>query len=118
MDFLHFLEEWDFGTDDNILQTPEAAIVQLFVEAKRHQPSIIFIPSLGQWATNLSETARATVRALLDGIPPSDPILVLAIVDGPLDHLPHDVKAWFGFGQENRIELQSPSAVRVFLSGV
>jgi len=94
------------------MQTPESTIVQLFVEAKRHQPSILFIPSLSQWVLNLSETARATVRALLDGIPPSDPIMLLAIVDGPLDVLPPDVKAWFGFAQENRIRLFAPTAVR------
>lgn len=91
-------------------RTPEAAIVQLFVEAKRHQPSIIFIPSLAQWSYTLSETTRATARALLDGIPPSDPILLLAIVDGELKTLPPDVRAWFGFGDENRLELGEPKA--------
>ncbi|TXT10690.1 hypothetical protein VHUM_02195 [Vanrija humicola] len=91
-------------------RTPEAAIVQLFVEAKRHQPSIIFIPSLAQWSYTVSETTRSTARALLDGIPPSDPILLLAIVDGELDTLPPDVRAWFGFGDENRLKLGQPKA--------
>lgn len=83
--------------------------MQMFVEAKRHQPSIIFIPSLAQWSETLSETARSTTRALLDGISPSDPVLLLAIVDGPLDTLPGDVRAWFGFSDENRIQLGTPS---------
>lgn len=81
----------------------------MFVEAKRHQPSIIFIPSLSQWAETLSETARSTTRALLDGISPSDPVLLLAIVDGPLSTLPGDVRAWFGFSDDNRIQLGTPS---------
>ncbi len=83
--------------------------MQMFVEAKRHQPSIIFIPSLGQWSETLSETARSTTRALLDGISPSDPVLLLAIVDGEIATLPPDVRAWFGFSDDNRIQLGAPS---------
>ncbi|KAK4684702.1 ATPase family AAA domain-containing protein 2, partial [Tremellales sp. Uapishka_1] len=112
---LHHLEGFHVQSFDlatlmsDSARTPESALVQLFVEAKRHQPSILYIPSLTQWAYTLSETARSTVRALLDGIPPSDPILLLAIVDGPITDLPKDVRNWFGFSQENRIELSSPS---------
>ncbi|EJT48969.1 TAT-binding protein [Trichosporon asahii var. asahii CBS 2479] len=91
-------------------RTPEAAVVQLFVEAKRHQPSVIFIPSLAQWAHTISDAARSTTRALLDSIPPSDPVLLLAIVDGPLSSIPSDVRKWFGIGDESRIEIGKPSA--------
>jgi hypothetical protein len=97
-------------------RTVEAGLVQLFVEAKRHQPSVIFIPSLGQWASAISDTARSTLRALLDGVPASDPILVLALVDGALKDLPRDVRAWFGLGKENRVTLETPSSVRVLCS--
>lgn len=88
----------------------EATIVQLFVEAKRHQPSVIFIPSLSQWASAVPELARSTFGALLDGIPPSDPILLLAMADSPWTDLPADVKAWFGFARENKIALDFPNA--------
>ncbi|BEI93938.1 uncharacterized protein CcaverHIS019_0603970 [Cutaneotrichosporon cavernicola] len=112
---LHHLEGFHVQSFDlaslmgDSTRTPEAAIVQMFVEAKRHQPSIIFIPSLGQWSETLSETARSTTRALLDGISPSDPVLLLAIVDGPVSTLPPDVRAWFGFSDENRIQLGAPT---------
>lgn len=118
---LHHLEGFHVQSFDlatlmsDSTRTTEAAIVQLFVEAKRHQPSIIFIPSLSQWSATVSETARSTTRALLDGIPPSDPVLLLAIVDGELSSLPSDVRSWFGFGHENRLELNAPSAVRAYL---
>ncbi|WWD22907.1 hypothetical protein CI109_107402 [Kwoniella shandongensis] len=112
---LHHLEgfhvqSFDLGTlmgDSN--RSVEAAIVQLFVEAKRHQPSVIFIPTLSEWSETISHTARSTVRALLDGIPPSDPILLLGMADGPLDELPSDVRDWFGFAPENKIELALPT---------
>ena len=86
----------------------EAALVQLFVEAKRHQPSIIYIPSLNSWSETLSDSARSTFRALLDGVPPSDPILVLGVAEG---EIPEDVRGWFGWDTESNVELVAPTAV-------
>jgi SpoVK/Ycf46/Vps4 family AAA+-type ATPase len=114
---LHYLEGFhvqslDLGTlMGDSARTVEAGLVQLFVEAKRHQPSVIFIPSLIQWASAISDTARSTLRALLDGVPASDPILILALVDGELRDLPRDIRQWFGLGKENRLSLDTPSSV-------
>ncbi|KAH9061999.1 AAA-domain-containing protein [Lactarius vividus] len=113
---LHHLEGYhvqnlDLGTLlSDSTRTSEAAIVQLFVEAKRHQPSIIYIPSLLGWCGAVSETARSTVHAMLGTLAPTDPILLLAIVDGPFTSLPRDVRAWFGPTRENRVEVTNPSA--------
>jgi SpoVK/Ycf46/Vps4 family AAA+-type ATPase len=87
----------------------EAAIVQLFVEAKRHQPSVIYIPSLVGWCAAVQETSRSTVRAMLDTLSPTDPILLLAIVDGDFASLPRDVKSWFGSTKGNRVAVTAPS---------
>lgn len=87
----------------------EAAIVQLFVEAKRHQPSVIYIPSLMGWCAAVSETSRSTVRAMLDTLAPTDPILLLVVVDGHFSELPHDVKGWFGLLKDNRVQFTPPS---------
>jgi ATPase family AAA domain-containing protein 2 len=91
-------------------QTTEAAIVQLFLEAKRNQPSVVYIPSLVGWCAAVSETSRSTVRAMLDTLAPTDPILLLAIVDGAFASLPRDVRAWFGPTKENRVVLEAPGA--------
>jgi SpoVK/Ycf46/Vps4 family AAA+-type ATPase len=88
--------------------TIEASIVQTFNEAKRHKPSVLYIPSLSQWADTVSESARATFKSLLDGIAPSDPILLVAICEEPFQQLPRDIRAWFGFTKENRIQLVAP----------
>lgn len=92
-------------------KTTEAALVQLFVEAKRHSPSVIYIPSLVGWCAAISETARATVRAMLDTLAPTDSILLLAIVDGKFSTLPRDVRAWFGPTaiKDNSVEILAPS---------
>ncbi|KZT13243.1 AAA-domain-containing protein [Laetiporus sulphureus 93-53] len=113
---LHHLEGYnvqslDLGTLlSDSTRTPEAAIVQLFVEAKRHQPSVIYIPSLLSWCTAVSETSRTTVRSMLDTLSPNDPVLLLAVVDGPFTSLPRDVREWFGPMRENRVELRTPNA--------
>jgi ATPase family AAA domain-containing protein 2 len=91
-------------------QTTEANIVRLFVEAKRHQPSVIYIPSLMHWCSAISETARSAVRAMLDTLTPTDPVLLLAIVDGPFSSLPRDVRSWFGATARHRVELSAPNA--------
>lgn len=98
----------------------EAAIVQLFVEAKRHQPSIVYIPSLIGWCAAVSEASRSTVRAMLDTLAPTDPVLLLAVVDGPFMSLPRDVRAWFGPACDNRIAFGSPTPLQreEFFDGV
>ncbi|KZT35228.1 AAA-domain-containing protein [Sistotremastrum suecicum HHB10207 ss-3] len=111
---LNWLEDFhvqslDLGTLlGDSTRTAEAAIVQLFVEAKRHQPSVIYIPSLLGWCSAVTETARTTMRSMLDTLSPNDPILLLAIVDGPFSSLPRDVRKWFGMAlraeSSNRVD--------------
>ena len=46
---------------------------------------------------------------MLDTLAPTDPILLLAVVDGRFSDLPRDVKAWFGPMKDNRVELPTPT---------
>lgn len=93
------------------MQTVEAALIQLFVEARRHQPSIIYLPSLSIWSHTISDSARSTFNALLEGIPPSDPILVLGMAED--EDVKEDVWAWFD-SDEGRVDLALPAEVRLF----
>lgn len=47
---------------------------------------------------------------MLDSLSPSDPILLLAVVDGSFSYLPRDVRIWFGATKENRIHCSHPGA--------
>ncbi|GAA5899592.1 uncharacterized protein JCM6883_005268 [Sporobolomyces salmoneus] len=115
---LHHLEGFHVQTLDlatlvsDSSRTMEAACVQLFVEAKRHKPSILFIPSLLTWCTSVGETVRSTIKGLLDSLDPSDPILLLAVVDGSMKDIPPDVRSWFGFVKGNRVVLDKPNAAQ------
>ncbi|KAG8730893.1 hypothetical protein FRC11_005564 [Ceratobasidium sp. 423] len=112
---LHFLEGYHVQSMDlatlvgDSTRTIEAGIVQLFVEAKRHKPAVIYIPSLLGWCAAVPETARLTMKSMLDSIASTDPILLLAICDGDLASLPSDVREWFGFSRENYVQLLSPT---------
>jgi hypothetical protein len=91
-------------------QTVEAACVQLFTEAKRHKPSILYIPSLTVWASAVTDTVKATIKGLLDGLEPAEPVLLFAVVDGPLSEIPADVRSWFGFVRSGRVAVRGPTA--------
>lgn len=105
-----FVQSFDLGSlMGDATRSVEAAIVQTFVEAKRHQPSIIYIPAFIQWISALSDVARSTVKAMLDSMSSSDPIVILAVLEGSLDLLPRDVREWFGHSGENRVNILPPS---------
>lgn len=113
---LHHLEGFHVQTLDlatlvsDSTRTMEASCVQLFIEAKRHKPSILFIPSLVTWCASVGETVRSTIKGLLDGLDPSDPILLLAVVDGHFSDVPADVRSWFGFVKGNRVIIGKPTS--------
>ncbi|CEH14670.1 aaa-domain-containing protein [Ceraceosorus bombacis] len=123
---LHHLEGYHVQSLDiasllgDSARTPEAAIVQLFVEAKRHKPSVIFIPGLAQWATSSSDSVRSTVKALLDGLSPADPVLLLAVAEEPVELLPRDVRSWFGYLDDNKVQIEAPGveARRMYFNDV
>ncbi|KAF8596521.1 AAA-domain-containing protein, partial [Ceratobasidium sp. AG-I] len=115
---LHHLEGYHVQSMDlatlvgDSTRTVEAGIVQLFVEAKRHKPSVIYIPALIGWCAAIPEAARLTMKTMLDTISPTDPILLLAVVEGDLVSLPQDVRGWFGFSRENYVPLAAPTAIQ------
>lgn len=53
-------------------------VFQIFVEAKRTSPSIIYIPSIGLWWETVGPALRATFLSLLSSIPAFAPIFLLA----------------------------------------
>ena len=52
------------------------------------------------------------IRAMLDLLSPTDPILLLAISDASFS-LPSDVKAWFGITRATRIPMAAPLPMRI-----
>lgn len=106
---LHHLEgyhvqSFDLGTlFSDSTRTPEAAIIQLLVEVKRHTPSVIFIPNIDTWFLSLSPAAISTFMAFLRNLNPTDAVLVLGILeaDDDMSELNPAVQSLFGYSSEN-----------------
>ncbi|SCU98645.1 LAMI_0F15676g1_1 [Lachancea mirantina] len=85
---LHHLEHFNVQKLDlgNLMsdstRTVESAITQIFIEARRRQPSILYIPDTELWLRCLPEGAILTFASLCRSLKSSEQVLVLAIANG------------------------------------
>ncbi|XP_068426543.1 ATPase family AAA domain-containing protein 2-like isoform X2 [Clinocottus analis] len=98
---LHALEKFTVYTLDMAVlfgasaTAPEETCAQIFVEAKRTSPSVLYIPHIGQWWETVGPALRATFLCLLRSIPPFAPILLLATSNLQYDQLSIEVQELF-----------------------
>ncbi|CUM54410.1 uncharacterized protein AC631_04511 [Debaryomyces fabryi] len=91
-------------------RTPELSIVQAFIEARRHQPSIVFIPNIDIWFKVVPYTAQATLNGLLRSLKSNEKVLLLAVSETSMDNLDPEIKSIFGFNNSaNNVALNNPS---------
>ncbi|XP_076611159.1 ATPase family AAA domain-containing protein 2-like isoform X1 [Chaetodon auriga] len=81
---LHALERFTVHSLDSAVlfgvssTSPEEACAQVFCEARRTSPSILYIPHIQQWWETAGPSLRASFSSLLGSIPSFSPILLLA----------------------------------------
>ncbi|CAJ1062032.1 ATPase family AAA domain-containing protein 2-like isoform X2 [Xyrichtys novacula] len=98
---LHALEKFTMYTLDMAVlfgasaTAPEETCAQIFVEAKRTSPSILYIPHIGQWWETVGPALKATFLSLLSSIPAFAPILLLATCSLRYDQLNAEVQELF-----------------------
>jgi SpoVK/Ycf46/Vps4 family AAA+-type ATPase len=90
-------------------RTAETTIIQSFIEARRHKPSIIYIPNIDIWFNTLPESAKATLAGLLRSVSSNERILLLGISEVPLEQLDDGLKYLFGISDSNFVELELSS---------
>lgn len=90
--------------------SPEATIIRLFAEVKMHKPSVIYIPNIQLWYRTVPGPVVSTFKGLLRSLKPSDPILLLGILEKDDDgDDPQDiVRDLFGYSKKNQFELGLP----------
>uniref|UniRef100_A0A2K6GYG9 ATPase family AAA domain containing 2B n=1 Tax=Propithecus coquereli TaxID=379532 RepID=A0A2K6GYG9_PROCO len=71
-------------------KTPEESCAQIFREARRTVPSIVYMPHIGDWWEAVSETVRATFLTLLQDIPSFSPIFLLSTSETMYSELPEE----------------------------
>jgi SpoVK/Ycf46/Vps4 family AAA+-type ATPase len=106
----YHIQSFDLGTLlSDSTKTPEAMMVQLLVEVKRHTPSVIYIPNIDSWFATMSPTAKSTFVSFLRNLKPTDSILVLALMENE-DLFNSQVNSIFGYSGENVVGIKKPSS--------
>uniref|UniRef100_A0A8C0GL39 ATPase family AAA domain containing 2B n=1 Tax=Chelonoidis abingdonii TaxID=106734 RepID=A0A8C0GL39_CHEAB len=90
-------------------KTPEESCAQIFREARRTVPSIVYMPHIGDWWEAVSETVRATFLTLLQDIPSFSPVFLLSTSETMYSELPEEVKCIFRIQYEEVFYIQRPS---------
>ncbi|OCT74999.1 hypothetical protein XELAEV_18033988mg [Xenopus laevis] len=119
---IHALEKFTVYTVDLAVlfgvgaTSPEETCAQLFREAKRTAPSILYIPHIHLWWETVGDILKATFITLLKSIPSFSPILFLATCD--VDHykLPNELQELFveDYGEVFHVQLPSREERRAF----
>lgn len=73
-------------------RSPEEACVQVFHEARRNLPSIIYVPNIDEMWMLVSETVKAIFLSQLTHLDPNVPILILATANTVFSNLPLQVR--------------------------
>ncbi|XP_052042109.1 ATPase family AAA domain-containing protein 2B isoform X1 [Apodemus sylvaticus] len=89
-------------------KTPEESCAQIFREARRTVPSIVYMPHIGDWWDAVSDTVRATFLTLLQDIPSFSPIFLLSTSETMYSELPEEVKCIFRIQYEEVLYIQRP----------
>ncbi|XP_047240389.1 ATPase family AAA domain-containing protein 2-like isoform X4 [Girardinichthys multiradiatus] len=98
---LHALERFTVHSLDSAVlfgfscTSPEEACAQVFCEAKRTSPSIIYIPHIQQWWDTAGPALKASFLSLLGSIPSFSPILLLATCSLPHQQLDPEIQSLF-----------------------
>ncbi|XP_068198096.1 ATPase family AAA domain-containing protein 2B [Antennarius striatus] len=76
-------------------KTPEESCAQVFREARRSVPSVVFMPHVSEWWETVSDTVKSTFVTLLQDVPSFSPVLILATAETHYSQLPDEMRAMF-----------------------
>ncbi|XP_059212664.1 ATPase family AAA domain-containing protein 2B [Centropristis striata] len=76
-------------------KTPEESCAQVFREARRSMPSVVFMPHISEWWETVSDTVKSTFLTLLQDVPSFSPVLILATAETHYSQLSDEVRSMF-----------------------
>lgn len=91
-------------------RSTEEACIQVFNEARKNVPSIVYIPAIDKWWLLVSETLRAIFKSQLSSLDPNIPILFLATSETVYDSLPTEIQRLFSHYRKEVLELTPPTS--------
>ncbi|KAK7872821.1 hypothetical protein R5R35_006699 [Gryllus longicercus] len=99
----------DFGTLYEVSgRSPEETCVQIFQEARRNTPSIIYVPGIDQLWTLTDSTLHAVFISNLRRMDPTIPILLLATSDSRYQELSDDLQTLFSEFRGEVLTMHNP----------
>lgn len=66
-------------------------VLQVFREARRSVPSVVFMPHISEWWETVSDTVKSTFLTLLQDVPSFSPVLILATAETHYSQLSDEV---------------------------
>lgn len=76
-------------------KTPEESCAQVFREARRSVPSVVYMPHISEWWDTVSDTVKSTFLTLLQDVPSFCPVLILATAETHYSKLSDEVRNMF-----------------------
>ncbi|XP_042246942.1 ATPase family AAA domain-containing protein 2B [Thunnus maccoyii] len=76
-------------------KTPEESCAQVFREARRSVPSVVFMPHISEWWETVGDTVKSTFLTLLQDVPSFSPVLIFATAETHYSHLSDEVRSMF-----------------------
>ncbi|XP_044026382.1 ATPase family AAA domain-containing protein 2B isoform X2 [Siniperca chuatsi] len=76
-------------------KTPEESCAQVFREARRSVPSVVYMPHISEWWETVSDTVKSTFLTLLQDVPSFSPVLILATAETHYSQLSDEVRSMF-----------------------
>uniref|UniRef100_A0A8C1IXB9 ATPase family AAA domain containing 2B n=1 Tax=Cyprinus carpio TaxID=7962 RepID=A0A8C1IXB9_CYPCA len=89
-------------------KTPEESCAQVFREARRCVPSIIYMPHISDWWEAISETVKSSFLTLLQDVPSFTPLLILATAETIYQQLPDELTCIFSHSYGEVVCLSMP----------
>ncbi|KAM9778795.1 ATPase family AAA domain-containing protein 2B isoform X1 [Syngnathus typhle] len=89
-------------------KTPEESCAQVFREACRSVPSVVFVPHISDWWETVSDTLKSTFLSLLLDVPSFCPVLILGTAETTHSRLSEEVKSMFQTAYGEVVTLQPP----------
>ncbi|KAM7395711.1 hypothetical protein PAMA_007130 [Pampus argenteus] len=76
-------------------KTPEESCAQVFREARRSVPSVVYMPHISEWWETVSDTVKSTFLTLLQDVPSFSPVLIFATAETHYSQLSGEVRSIF-----------------------